>query len=235
VKKTETDEKVEEAQAATLAVAVWDRPIRIFHWALVALIAFSWWAAEYHFTQWHLWSGYAVLFALTFRILWGFFGSSTARFASFVRGPRGVMDYLRRAGDWRTIGHTPLGGLSVIALLGLLLAQVFFGLILVDEDGHSAGPLNKFVDLETGELAHATHEALFNVLLGFIILHVAAIAFYRVVRGKRLVGAMLRGSSELPAGTQGLVKANRSRLIACLVIAAAFTSWIVAGAPPFRS
>jgi cytochrome b len=233
--KTTDAGKVEPAQAATLAVPVWDRPIRIFHWTLVALIAFSWWSAENHFLQWHLWSGYTVLFALTFRILWGFVGGSTARFSSFVRGPRGVMHYLRQAESWRKVGHTPLGGLSVVALLGLLASQLFFGLILVDEDGHWAGPLNKFVDLETGELAHEAHEALFNVLLGFIVLHVAAIAFYRVVRGKRLVGTMLRGSSELPAGTVGMIPASRARLVACLLVAAAFTSWIIAGAPPFGS
>ena len=234
MKTTETTEKVEPAQAATLAVPVWDRPIRIFHWALVALIAFSWWSAENDHVQWHLWSGYAVLFALTFRILWGFLGSSTARFSSFVRGPRGVMDYLRRAGQWRTIGHTPVGGLSVVAMLVLLGTQVWFGLLLSDEDGTVSAPLNHLVDFETAELAHDVHEALFNVLLGFIILHVAAIVFYRVVRGKRLVGAMLRGSSELPSGTQGLVRASNRRLIACLVAAAAFTGWIIAGVPPIR-
>ena len=235
MKNTDTAEKVEPAQAATLAVPVWDRPIRIFHWTLLALIAFSWWSAENDRIEWHMWSGYVVLFVVTFRILWGFAGSSTARFSSFVRGPRGVMDYLRRAGQWRTIGHTPVGGLSVVAMLGLICAQLFFGLLLSDEHGTVSAPLNHLVDFETAELAQDVHEALFNVLLGFIILHVAAIVFYRVVRGKKLVGAMLRGSSELPAGTQGMVKASRGRLIACLALASAFTAWIIAGVPPFGS
>jgi cytochrome b len=233
VKRTDTQDGVEPAQAATLAVPVWDWPIRLFHWSLVALIAFSWWSAENHFTRWHLWSGYLVLFLLLFRILWGFFGSSTARFGTFIRGPRGVMNYLRSAKQWRAVGHTPLGALSVVAMLGLLAAQVFFGLILIDEDGDWSGPLNRFVDFETGELAHDIHEALFNVLLGFIILHVAAILFYRLVRGKRLVGAMLRGTSSLPAGTEGMVRASGGRLLLCLAVAAALTVWIVTGLPPF--
>lgn len=221
------------AAEATLAVPVWDLPVRLFHWSLAALIAFSWWSAEYHHTQWHLWSGYAVLFLLLFRILWGFVGSSTARFSSFIRGPRGVFDYLRQSKSWTRIGHTPLGALSVIALLGLTAAQVAFGLILVDEDGVWAGPLNKFVDFETGELAHSVHEALFNVLLGFIILHLAAILYYRL-RGKRLVGAMVRGTADLPAGTEPLVRASTLRLAVSVLLAGAATLWIILGAPPFR-
>ncbi|MCW3798525.1 cytochrome b/b6 domain-containing protein [Sphingomonas sp. BN140010] len=221
------------AADATLAVPVWDLPVRLFHWSLATLIAFSWWSAEYHHTQWHLWSGYAVLFLLLFRVLWGFVGSSTARFASFVRGPRALFRYLQEAKSWTRIGHTPLGALSVVALLGLTLAQVGFGLILVDEDGVWSGPLNKFVDFDTGELAHSIHEALFNVLLGLIILHVAAILYYRL-RGKRLVGAMVRGTAALPAGTEPLVRASTLRLLLALLGAAGLTLWIVLGAPPLR-
>src|SRR3954447_13725279 len=95
---------------------VWDLPVRLVHWLLAALIAFSWWSVHNHHTDWHIWSGCAILTLLIFRVLWGFFGSSTARFASFVRGPKTVLAYLR--GQWSGIGHTPLGGISVVALLG---------------------------------------------------------------------------------------------------------------------
>ena len=227
------DEPASAAEDAALAVPVWDLPIRIFHWALVALIAFSWWSAENHRIEWHLWSGYAVLFALLFRILWGFLGSSTARFSSFVTGPRGVMAYLHRAHAWKQAGHTPLGGLSVVALLTLLFGQLLFGLMLSDEDGTITAPLNRFVDFETAELAHDVHEALFNVLLGFIALHIGAILFYRLIRGKRLVGPMIRGHAALPSGTKGLVPASSGRLAAALGIAAAVTAWVIAGLPPF--
>jgi cytochrome b len=75
---------------ATVRVAIWDLPTRLFHWLLAGLIALSWWSAEYHDDDVHIWSGIAVLTLLIFRILWGFFGSSTARFANFVRGPKAV-------------------------------------------------------------------------------------------------------------------------------------------------
>ena len=74
---------------------VWDLPVRLVHWLLAALIAFSWWSVHNHHTDWHIWSGIAILTLLIFRLLWGFFGSSTARWTGFIRGPRGVVDYLR--------------------------------------------------------------------------------------------------------------------------------------------
>jgi cytochrome b len=215
------------AADATLAVPVWDLPIRLFHWSLVLLITFSWWSAENGRTQWHLWSGYAVLFLLLFRILWGFLGSSTARFTSFFPTPARLLGHLRDPAGWRGTGHTPLGGLSVIALLALITLQVLFGLPLADEDGVIAGPLNRLVSFDTAELAHEVHEALFNVLLALIALHIAAIIFYRL-RGKRLVGAMLSGRTVAP---EGMVAAPASRLLLCLGIAGAVTAWVASGLP----
>jgi len=231
---TEPEAAPASAADATLAVPVWDLPVRLTHWSLVALIAFSWWSAENHHTDWHLWSGFGVLFLLSFRLVWGFIGSSTARFTQFVRGPVGVVHYLRRSASWIQIGHTPLGALSVIALLGLIGAQLWFGLITTDEDGIVAGPLNRLVDFETGELARTIHHQLFNVLLGFIALHVAAILFYHLVRGKKLIGAMIRGTGKAPAGAAPFVPASALRLGVALFIAAAFTAWIVSGAPPLK-
>ncbi|MFC7537328.1 cytochrome b/b6 domain-containing protein [Sphingomonas sp. GCM10030256] len=232
MKSIDPAERGETIQDAALAVPVWDLPIRMFHWSLVALIAFSWWSAENQRIEWHLWSGYAVLFALLFRIFWGFAGSSTARFSNFVTGPRGVVAYLHRARDWRRVGHTPLGALSVVALLTLLLAQVGFGLLLSDEDGLVSAPLNHLVGFETAELAHDVHQALFNGLLGFIILHVSVILFYHLLRNKPLTGAMINGSARHLPGAEPLVPASPKRLVACLVMAVLLTAWVIAGLPP---
>src|SRR5689334_5247371 len=104
--------------------AIWDLPIRLFHWLLVGLIGFSWWSAEFGRTDLHIWSGIAILTLLIFRLLWGFFGSSTARFSSFVRGPKKVVGYLRDRDSWRAAGHTPLAALSILSLLVLVASQV---------------------------------------------------------------------------------------------------------------
>ena len=211
---------------------VWDLPIRLFHWVLTALIAFSWWSVKNHETEWHIWSGIAILTLLVFRLLWGLFGSSTARFANFVRGPAVVRDYLRDNSSWRFAGHTPLGALSVIALLGAVAVQVGLGLISVDEDGLNEGPLAQLVSLETSEAARDLHEQWFNVVLALIVLHVAAIIYYRLAEGKKLTKPMVTGRAVLESEVEPMRPAKWWAAVICLLAALAVSRWIVAGAPP---
>jgi cytochrome b len=211
-------------------IAIWDLPTRLFHWTLAALIAFSWWTAEEHLDDLHLYSGYTILSLLLFRILWGFVGSSTARFANFVSGPRAVFGYL--LGSWRGIGHNPLGALSVVALLGLVALQVGLGLIGSDEDGLMQGPLAHLVSADTSEEAIDLHDDLFDVLLVFIALHVAAVLFY-FLRGKNLLGPMFSGHGKAEPGVEPMKPGKAWRAIVCLIAAIGITRWIIAGAPPF--
>jgi cytochrome b len=211
--------------------AVWDLPVRLTHWLLAALIAFSWWSAEYHHLDWHIWSGLAVLTLLLFRLLWGLFGSSTARFANFVRGPRAVVAYLRDSRRWEAPGHTPLGALSVIALLLATATQVGLGLVATDQDGFNQGPLAGLVSIETSDSARDVHEVMFYVLLALIALHLAAILFYRLVRGRKLVRAMVTGRSAAPVDPMRPGKWWVALL--CLAAALAVSRWVLAGAPPF--
>jgi cytochrome b len=213
-----------------MKVPIWDLPTRLFHWALAGLVGFSWWTAETHRDDLHIWSGMAVLTLLIFRILWGFVGASTARFRNFVRGPRAVFGYLR--GEWRGIGHSPLGAISVIALLGLLIVQVGLGLISSDEDGLVEGPVALLVSASTSDWAADLHEDLFNVLLVLIGLHIAAILFYRL-RGKRLIGPMVTGRGAAEPGMEPMRRGKAWVALLCLLIAIGITRWIIAGAPPF--
>jgi cytochrome b len=217
---------------ATIKAAVWDLPTRLFHWLLVALIAFSWWSAEEDELELHIYSGYAVLTLLLFRLLWGLFGSSTARFRNFLKGPAAVIAYLRDTRGWRAVGHTPIGALSVVALLGLTALQVATGLLNSDDDGLNEGPLAPLVPDALADAAHELHEVLFNVLLAFIALHVAAILFYRLVLGKELLGPMITGRAVLDPDVEPMRPARWWVAIVCLVAALALTRWIIAGAPP---
>jgi len=212
---------------------VWDLPTRLFHWMLVALIAFSWWSAENEELDLHIWAGLAVLTLVLFRLLWGLFGSSTARFANFVRGPRRVLAYLRDMRGWRQAGHTPLGALSVIALLGLVALEAGLGLISADEDGFYEGPLAFLVSPDLSEIATELHEELFNVLLALIGLHVAAILFYRLVLGKKLIGPMVTGRAQLEPGVEPMRPGKWWAALFSLAVAVGLTRWIIAGAPPF--
>lgn len=211
---------------------VWDLPLRLFHWALVLLVAFSWWTAESDRDQLHMWSGFAILFLLLFRILWGLFGTSTARFSAFVRGAVAVLTYIRSRFRWTVAGHTPLGALSVVALLLMLLLQVGTGLISLDEDGLIGGPLAPLVSFDTSEAAHDLHEDLFDILLILIGLHVAAILLYRLVLGLNLLGPMITGKADLAPGVEPMRPVPVLVPLACAVAAGAATGWIIAGAPP---
>lgn len=213
-------------------VRIWDAPTRLFHWTLVALISFSWWSAEEEHLDWHIWSGIAVLTLLVFRLLWGFFGSSTARFVNFVRWPRGILGYLRDMKGWRPVGHTPLGALSVLAMLGAVALQVGLGLFSIDKDGLYEGPLAYLVSLDLSEEIAELHEDWFDVLLILIGLHVAAIVFYRLVLGKRLVGPMLTGRGAVDTETEPMRPGKWWVALICLAVAIGFSRWVLAGAPP---
>ena len=201
------------------------------HWATVIAVALSWWTGETGRLEWHRWSGYALLGLVTFRIYWGFFGSSTARFRQFVRGPRAIAGYLRGAWDVAA-GHNPLGALSVLALIVLLLLQVTLGLFAVDVDGIESGPLSLYVSFETGRLAAEWHEAVFNVLLALTALHIVAIAWYRVVKKEKLVEAMIHGTRAYPQDVPPVQHASLPRLVLGIVLASGFT-WAVARAFEF--
>ena len=209
---------------------VWDLPVRLFHWSIILLIGLSWWSAEYSADRVHFSSGYALLFLLLFRILWGFAGSSTARFASFVRGPGAVLAYLRE-GRSREPGHSPLGGLSVVAMLLALTVQVATGLIQIDEDDFSEGPLSGQVSYDVAVLAHDVHAASFNVLLGLIALHLLAIAYYLFVRKRSLIWPMVTGQGELPEGASPMRPATAARFVACALTALILAATIIAGVP----
>ena len=209
---------------------VWDLPVRLVHWLLAALIAFSWWSVHHHHTDWHIWSGCAILTLLLFRILWGFVGSSTARFSGFVRGPSALAAYWR--GRWNGIGHNPVGALSVIALLAAVAVQVGLGLVSEDEDGIFMGPLAGLVSTETSDKARDLHELWFNVILALVALHLLAILYYRL-RGRKLTLPMVTGRAELPDGTEPMRPGKWWMALICLGIAMGFTRWIIAGAPPF--
>lgn len=205
------------------------------HWLLVALVAISWWTAENGELEYHRYSGYTLLGLLTFRLYWGFAGSSTARFASFVRGPRAIWAYLKqmpsRVADRSHIatpGHNPLGALSVIALLALMMTQVTLGLFAVDIDGIESGPLSHFVSFSAGRACAELHEDLFNVLLAVIALHVAAVLFYLLYKGENLIAAMIHGHRRYPAReSPRLSFASLPRLLIGIGLAASVV-WIVA-------
>jgi cytochrome b len=187
------------SEAPTIRAKLWDGPTRIVHWALVALIGFSWWAGETHHMDWHRLSGYAVLGLLVFRLFWGFVGSGTSRFASFVKAPAATLAYIRTLPSRTHVhahGHNPLGAWSVLAILTALVVQVGSGLFAVDIDGLESGPLSDRVSFDTGRLFARWHHLSFTALQILVALHIAAIVFYAVYKRADLVGPMVTGTGK---------------------------------------
>ena len=212
----------EEATPSKARVRVWDVPVRLGHWLMVLLFAVSWWTAESGRMEWHQYSGFALFALVTFRVFWGLFGSSTARFGQFVRGPRSIVSYLK--GHWAaTPGHNPLGALSVVALLALLLAQIVLGLFSVDVDGIESGPLSTYVSFEAGRVAAQWHDTVFDVLLWLIALHVAAVLYYVLYRKENLIGAMLHGKRVHTEQLVPVAPVSKLRFILGVALAGALT------------
>ncbi len=211
-----------------LLMRVWDAPTRLFHWAIVLLIAFSWFSIQKDWIQLHFYSGYAILALLLFRIVWGFVGSETSRFTRFLRNPlealRHLAHFTRREPDTE-IGHNAAGGWMVLAMLAALAAQVVTGLFSND-DVAEEGPLAHHVAKNVSNAITGLHGTIFNVILALVALHVIAIVAYAVVKRHDLVRAMVTGRKRLPATmTQPRF---RSPLLALLVLAlSAAAVWLL--------
>jgi len=213
---------------AGVRTRIWDSPTRIVHWLLVILLGVSWWSAEVaERLDWHRWSGYAIIALVVFRIYWGFAGSGSARFASFVKGPRETLAYMKTLPDRATKdmpGHNPMGALSVLAILAALTVQVTTGLFAVDVDGFESGPFSYLVEFETGRLFATVHHWSFKTLQALVLLHLAAIAFYLIYKRSNLIGPMITGRRTLDQDP-GLAFAPLWRLVLGVVIAAA-VAWV---------
>lgn len=182
-------------------VAVWDAPIRLFHWLIAVLVAAAYSTWRLNWMEWHGRVGSLLLALLIFRLLWGVFGSDTARFSRFVAAPRTAVRHLaqsfRREPD-RQVGHNPVGGWMVLLLLALLLAETLTG-VYVDNDIANVGPLTEVTPASIANAIEALHAIFWDALLAAIVLHIAAIAGYAAVKGQNLLLPMITGRKTLPA------------------------------------
>lgn len=200
-------------------VRVWDLPTRIFHWLLVACIiglAITGTVGG-NAMVWHFRFGYSALTLLLFRIIWGLVGGRWSRFGAFVYTPQSVINYLKGSSKpEHSVGHSPIGAVSVFAMLGFLILQVGSGLVSDDEIAF-AGPLSRFVSNATVSLATDYHANIGKwLLLGLVLLHMSAIVFY-LLRKHNLVGAMLHGDKALVLPAPASRDDTVSRLAALLI------------------
>jgi len=215
----------------TKKVLVWDLPVRLFHWSLVLMFCISWITAEMggNAMEYHMLSGYVILGLVLFRILWGVLGSETAQFSQFTHGPISVLKYT--LGLFKTeykteIGHTPLGGWSVIVLLLVLATQAISGLF-ANDDIANEGPLYHLVRKATSNFLSVVHQYTSKVLLGLVALHLVAIIFYRMIHHDNLLKPMITGYKVADASSIEPKQYNVFFAIVLALITAGTVYWIV--------
>lgn len=225
---------------ALIAAPVWDGFVRVFHWSLVVLFAFSAITGKVGggWIKWHMYSGYAILTLVLFRIIWGFVGGEFARFTSFIAGPVAAIRFglgLLKRRSQHVISHNPIGGWMVIVLLLLLGAQAIFGLISDDEIA-TTGPLARYVSTELSLKAMSWHRLLGDALLILTAIHILAVLFHVFVKKEGLIRAMFSGNKDLPADLAREANAARSAstsvglmvlsiAIAAVAIAVNWSAW----------
>ncbi len=179
---------------------------------------------------WHFRLGYLILTLLAFRLVWGLVGGRWSRFANFVFSPATVVRYLRGQGQaLHDVGHSPVGALSVFAVLGILTAQVATGLFSDDEIANT-GPLIKFVSGATSLLLTKWHKTYGQwIIITLVVLHVAAIAFYVLKKKRDLLRAMVSGDKQLPSSTPASTDSvgSRAGAVAVFALCAAGVAWVV--------
>jgi cytochrome b len=195
--------------SAEKKVKLWDFPVRLFHWALVIAIVTAWWTNRQVMIDIHAIAGYSVLTLVLFRIIWGFVGSSNARFSDFLTGPKRVIGYLLKVpkgsmSDLTYAGHNPAGGLMVAVLILLVGVQAVSGLFASENTFlFFDGPLVAYVSSDVASTMNWIHHTNINLIYVAVGLHVFAALFYLVVKRENLIRAMVIGTRQVPAELAG--------------------------------
>jgi cytochrome b len=211
-------------------VMVWDLPTRLFHWGLVLLVAVSFVTVQIggNAMRYHELSGFTILALLLFRVLWGVVGGQTSRFVSFVRGPTAVMAYARGLFRGETkphLGHNPLGGWSILAMLAALLVQAGTGLF-ANDDIITEGPLYSWVSKATSDGLTQFHRFNASLIVALVLLHLSAVFFYLVFKRENLIKPMITGKKDY-SGEAESAPGSLKLALAILLVAAGVVYLIV--------
>lgn len=211
-----------------MPIRLWDLPIRLFHWLLVLCVTGAFVCAQIggNAMVWHGRFGLAVVGLLAFRLVWGFVGSTYARFFQFIKGPKAILAYLR--GEWHGEGHNPLGALSVLGLLGTLLLLVATGLFANDDIAFE-GPLYSLVGKDLSDKVVGIHRLLEPLIILLVVAHLSAIVYYVRFKKENLIMPMITGvkeSSAEPARGGGLVAFCVALVFALAAVYGASGAWL---------
>ena len=198
--------------ASARRIRVWDAPVRVFHWLMVLCFAGAWLTAESD--RWlpvHVTLGYTLAGLVGFRVLWGVVGTRHARFSDFVRGPAAVARYLQsllRGRPEHHAGHNPAGGWAILTLLALAALTALLGWATLQHIG--------------GHAMEEAHEAVANLMLAVVAVHVGGVLLGSWLHRENLVRAMFNGRKRgRPAEGIG----GGARVVAVLLLVAVLGFW----------
>lgn len=214
-----------------VSVRVWDWPVRVVHWAMAVLLVVLVTTAKIggNAMEWHVRAGETMLTLVLFRVVWGFTGSRHARFSSFLRGPGAVTRYARslsRPPHEVHVGHNPLGGWMVIALLAALLVQAGTGLFSND-DVLTDGPMVRFISKDLSDAISGFHIKNAWVVVALASIHIVAVLYYLMALKENLIAPMLHGSKTMPAPADTDDTPMRHAKAVALLAACAIAVWLL--------
>ncbi|MEQ1561075.1 MAG: cytochrome b/b6 domain-containing protein [Methyloglobulus sp.] len=183
-------------------IKVWDLPLRIFHWLLVAGF-FVAYLTEDDLLRVHVWAGYLVAGLLLFRLVWGFAGNEYARFSSFLCSPAQSMAYAKGLFELKTkryIGHNPAGAAMIVLLLVSLIMTVLTGFAVYGAD-QAAGPLAS-IGSSNEKLWEETHEFFANFTLLLVAIHVLGVVVESYIHHENLARAMVSGYKKITTDSE---------------------------------
>ncbi|MEL6859822.1 MAG: cytochrome b/b6 domain-containing protein [Pseudomonadota bacterium] len=211
-------------------VRVWDWSLRVFHWTLVLLVIAMWWTAEQGHMEWHKRLGAAMVAVLVYRLIWGVIGPTSARLYTLIPRPSQFLAYLSLLKTRQyslPFGHSPLGGLAVLALLTLLIIQTGTGLFSVDVNGLASGWFGHLISFDLGRAMADFHETSFDFLVYMIGLHLLAIITYAVLLRANLITPMITGYQTRDEGSEPVISVTAPILRVVIAATAAIGAAIL--------
>lgn len=176
-----------DAPTAGVRVKVWDPFVRLGHWALVASTLTAWLTHEGP-PALHDRAGYLALGIVVLRVLWGFIGPPHSRFKDFVRGVEETIRYARawlRGDAPHYLGHNPLGGWMILALLATIATTSVTGWLLTTDWFWGSA------------IVESLHAFSARFLLFLIVFHVGGVLLTSWRGGENLVAAMIHGKKRV--------------------------------------
>ncbi len=216
-------------------VLVWDWPVRVMHWLMAILFSglIITGNIDADVMDWHFYMGYGLSAVIVARVLYGVVGSRFARFTQFIYHPIDTFKYLKTLLTGRGkhyLGHNPVGGLMVIALLIAMTIQWLTGLFNSDEV-FWFGPFYNWGSDYIWEMSASLHRQLPDVLLILIALHILAVLYHEVRFKERLIGSMIHGKKPIQNSAEhqqeeGEARTPRVGVIISLLLSLAWLAWL---------